>query len=351
MIPIIDNLLGLFSQDLAVDLGTANTLVYVSGKGIAIREPSIVAIHKKSRRIIAIGDEAKKMIGKTPLNITTVRPLRDGVISDYDTTLAMLSHFVKKVHKKPGQRITLPRPRIVIGIPSQVTEVERRAILDVARDSGAREAFLVEEPMAAAIGAGMSVLEPVGNMIVDIGGGTCETAVISLGGIVVGRSLKLAGDAMDLDIVSYVRARWGLALGEKTAEEVKMFLGSAQVLPVEKQMTVRGRDLEKGLPKSIKLTSTQVREALSTTISAIVQTIKETIEDAPPELASDIAERGIVLCGGGSQIYGLPKLISQETKMAVSVVAEPLSCVVIGCAKLLANRELLERVKIARTSS
>lgn len=351
MIPILDNLLGLFSQDLAVDLGTANTLVYVSGKGIAIREPSIVALHKKSRRIIAIGDEAKKMIGKTPLNITTVRPLRDGVISDYDTTLAMLSHFVKKVHKKPGQRITLPRPRIVIGIPSQVTEVERRAILDVARDSGAREAFLVEEPMAAAIGAGTSVLEPVGNMIVDIGGGTCETAVISLGGIVVGRSLKLAGDAMDLDIINYVRARWGLALGEKTAEEVKMLLGSAFPLAIEKQMTVRGRDLEKGLPKSIKLTSAQVREALSTTISAIVQTIKETIEDAPPELASDIAERGIVLCGGGSQIYGLPKLISQETKMAVSVVGEPLSCVVIGCAKLLANRELLERVKIARTLS
>lgn len=351
MIPIIDNLLGLFSQDLAIDLGTANTLVYVSGKGIAIREPSIVALHKKSRRVIAIGDEAKKMIGKTPLNITTVRPLRDGVISDYDTTLAMLSHFVKKVHQKPGQRITLPRPRIVIGIPSQVTEVERRAILNVATGSGAREVFLVEEPMAAAIGAGIEVLEPVGNIIVDIGGGTCETAVISLGGIVVGRSLKLAGDAMDSDITSYVRARWSLALGEKTAEEVKMLLGSAFPLPVEKQMSVRGRDLEKGLPKSIKLTSTQVREALSTTINAIVQVIKDTIEDAPPELAADIAERGIVLCGGGSQIYGLPKLISQETKMAVSQAAEPLSCVVIGCAKLLANRELLERVKIARTLS
>ena len=350
MIPILDNILGLFSLDLGVDLGTANTLVYVGGKGVVIREPSIVALRKKTRRVIAIGADAKKMIGRTPVNILTVRPLKDGVISDYDTTLAMLSYFVKKVHKKPGQRFNLPRPRIVIGVPSGVTEVERRALLDVARDSGAREAYLVEEPMAAAIGAGLPVGEAIGSMIVDIGGGTSEVAVISLGGIVVGKSLKLAGDAIEADIVNYVRARWGLALGEKTAEEVKIMLGSAYPMPVEKQMVVRGRDLEKGLPKSIRLTSTQVREALSPTINTIVAAIRDTLEDSPPELTADIAERGIVLAGGGAQIFGLAKLVSAETRMPVSVCEDPIMAVVAGCAKLLADRELLKRVQIAHFS-
>ena len=344
---VFDKILGLFSQDLAVDLGTANTLVYVGKKGLAIREPSIVALHKKTKRVIAIGTSAKKMIGRTPVSIVTVRPLRDGVISDYDTTLAMLSYFVKKVHKKPGQKFNLPRPRIIIGVPSQVTEVERRALLDVARESGAREAYLVEEPMAAAIGANLPVTEATGSMVVDIGGGTSEIAVISLGGIVVGRCIKLAGDAMDADIISYVRARYGLALGEKTAEDIKTSLGSAYNLPVEKQMVVRGRDLERGLPKSIKLTSTQVREALAPTINTIVEAIKSTLEDAPPELVGDIAERGIVLCGGGALIAGLAKLVSAETKMPVTVDAEPLSAVVTGCARLLENDDLLKRVKIA----
>lgn len=350
MIGIFDSFLGHFSSDLAVDLGTANTLVYVGGKGLAIREPSIVALHKKTKRVIAIGTNAKKMIGRTPLSITTVRPLRDGVISDYDTTLAMLSYFVKKVHKKPGQKFNLPRPRIVIGVPSQVTEVERRALLDVARESGAREAYLVEEPMAAAIGANLPITEAIGSMIVDIGGGTSEIAVISLGGIVVGKCIKLAGDAMDADIISYVRARYGLALGEKTAEEVKMVLGSAYSLPVEKHMVVRGRDLERGLPKSIKLTSAQVREALAPTLNTIVESIKSTLEDAPPELVGDIAERGIVLCGGGALISGLAKLVSLETKMPVTIAAEPLSAVVAGCARLLEDRNLLARVKIASFS-
>ncbi len=349
MIPVVDNILGLFSSDLGVDLGTANTLIYVSGKGIVVREPSIVAQHKKTKNVIAIGAEARKMIGRTPANLLTVRPMKDGVISDYDTTLAMLSYFVKKIHSTPNKKFSIPRPRIILGVPSQVTEVEKRALLDVARASGAREAYLVEEPMAAAVGAGLAVWEPIGSMIVDIGGGTSDMAVISLGGVVTGKSLKMAGDTMERDIINYVRFRFGLALGEKTAEEVKMLLGSAYPMPVEKQMVVRGRDLEKGLPKSVKLTSTQIREALAPTINTIVDAIRDTIEDAPPELASDIAERGIVLCGGGALLYGLPKFISQETKMPVIVANEPLSCVVLGCAKLLENPELLEKVKIARS--
>src|SRR3989338_235171 len=347
MIPIVDNILGHFSQDLGVDLGTVNTLVHVKGKGIVISEPSIVAQHKKSGKIVAIGTEAKKMVGRTPPSIVIVKPLKDGVISNYDVTLAMLSSFVKKIHRTPGKNFTYPRPRIVIGIPSQVTEVERRALLDVACDSGARESYLCEEPMVAAIGAGLPVTEPVGSMIVDIGGGTCEMALISLSGIVVGRSIKMAGDAMDKEIISYVRASYALALGEKTAEEVKVLLGSAYPMDVEKEMLVRGRDLEKGVPKSIKLSSIQIREGLSSTISKIISSIKDTIDDAPPELVSDIAERGIVLCGGGAQIFGLPKLISQETRMPVALSKEPLSCVVKGCGLLLENDYLLNKVKVA----
>ncbi|KKU56662.1 MAG: Rod shape-determining protein mreB, partial [candidate division WWE3 bacterium GW2011_GWB1_47_11] len=242
MIPVVDHILGRFSQDLGVDLGTVNTLVY-AGKGIVIREPSIVAQHKKTKKILAIGTEAKKMLGKTPAAIITVRPMKEGVISDYDTTLSMLSHFVRKIHKKPGGGFLLPRPRIIIGVPTNVTEVERRALLDVALAAGAREAYLIEEPMAAAIGANLPVTEPVGSMVVDIGGGTCEIAVISLSGIVCGRSLKIGGDVMDADITAYVRSRWGLALGEKTAEDLKITLGSAYLSEGEKEMVVRGLDL------------------------------------------------------------------------------------------------------------
>lgn len=346
MIPVLDHFLGFFSQDLGVDLGTVNTLISIRGKGIAVREPSIVAQHKKSKKVIAIGQEAKKMLGRTPGGIIVVRPLRDGVISDYDTTLAMLSHFVKKIHERPGKYFSIPRPRIVISVPTQASEVERRALLDVAYAAGARSAFLIEEPIAAAIGAGLPVLDPVGSMIVDVGGGTCEIAVISLGGIVVGRSLKIAGDAMDMDIVRYVRSRYGLAIGEKTAEEVKIALGSAYPSKFEKEMVIRGRDLEKGLPKSVRLTSLQIREALSPSISTIVAAIRETAEDTPPELASDIAERGIVFCGGGTLISGLPKLVSSETKMPVSVASEPLSCVVRGTSIILDNSELLKKLKI-----
>ncbi len=351
MIWVLDNLLGRFSQDLGIDLGTVNTLIGISGKGIVIREPSIVTLHKKTKRVVAIGDEAKKMLGKTPANLVVVRPLKDGVISDYDITLAMLSYFVKKIHRSWGGRIPLARPRVVIGVPSKVSEVERRALLNVAFSFGARQANLVEEPMVAAIGAGLPVTEPVGSMIVDIGGGTCEIAVISLGGVVVGRSLKTASDLMDLEIISYLRSRYGLAIGERTAEEVKIALGSAVPMQVEKEMIVRGRDLEKGLPKSIKLTSVEIREALSATLNTIVAAILDTLHDAPPELASDIAERGVVLCGGGSLLWGLPKLISAETKMPVSQAAEPLSCTAQGCTILLENHELLEKVKITKVAA
>ncbi len=348
MIPVIDQILGKFSLDLGIDLGTANTLVYVRGKGIVIREPSIVAQNKKTKKVLAIGTEAKRMVGRTPKNIEAVRPLRDGVVCDFDTTLAMMAHFVRKVHEKPGRTISIPRPKIIIGVPTQISEVERRAVLDAAHASGAREVYLIEEPMAAAIGAGLPVEEPVGSMIVDIGGGTCEIAVISLGGIVVGKSLRAAGDAMEREITNYVRSRWGLLIGEKTAEELKMLLGSAIPMQIEKEMVVRGRDLEKGLPRSVKVTSVQIREALSAAVTTIVSAIKEIVEDTPPELASDIAERGIVLCGGGSLIWGLPKLISQETKMPTALADEPLSCVVTGCAKLLEDPKLLKKVVITK---
>jgi len=351
MIPVIDHILGHFSQDIGVDLGTVNTLVQVCGKGIVIREPSIVAQHKKTKKIIAIGREAKKMLGRTPASIITVKPLKEGVIEDYDITLAMLSDFVKKIHIRPGQKFSIPRPRVAIGTPTQATEVQRRALFDVAYACGAREAYLVEEPIAAAIGAGINIDEPVGTMVVDIGGGTCEIAIISLGGIVVGRSLKVAGNAMDEDIISYIRTRHGLALGEKTAEEVKILLGSAYPAEVEKEMLVRGRDLEKGIPKSIRLSSVQIREALSPSISQIVEAVRDTIEDTPPELVGDIAERGILLCGGGSQLFGLNKLIAAETKMPVSVAQDPLSCVVKGCTILLENDGLLKKLRTRSSSN
>lgn len=348
MIPVLDNILGKFSLDLGIDLGTANTLVYVRGKGIVIREPSIVAQNRKTKKVLAIGQEAKRMVGRTPKNIEAVRPLKDGVVCDFDTTLALMSHFVHKVHEKPGKSISIPRPKIIIGVPTQISEVERRAVLDAAYASGAREVYLVEEPMAAAIGVGLAVWEPVGSMIVDIGGGTAEVAVISLSGIVVGKSLRVAGDAMEREIISYVRSRWGLLIGEKTAEEIKVLLGSAVPIPIEKEMLVRGRDLEKGLPRSVKVTSVEIREALSSAIATIVAAIKEVVLDTPPELSADIAERGIILCGGGSQIYGLAKLISQETKMPVSLADEPLNCVVAGCAKLLDDPQLLKKVAISK---
>ena len=340
----------IFSHDIGIDLGTVNTLVAVRGKGIIIREPSVVAIHKKTKQVLAIGTEAKRMIGRTPAIIEAIRPLRDGVISDFDTTEAMLRHFIQKVHQTPsstGWRIPkIPRPRVVIGIPSGVTEVERRAVQDAAISAGAREAYLIEEPMADAIGANLKIEDPEGNMIVDIGGGTTEIAVISLGGMVLNRSLRIAGDELDLDIISYMRMRYGVLIGERTAEDLKIELGSAIPLAKEREAVVRGRELASGLPKSIKVTSTEIREALSGTISQIITAIHEVLEETPPELLSDVLERGIIITGGGALIRGLDKRISEETKMPVWVAEDPLTTVVRGCYKVLEDLDLLAKVKV-----
>jgi len=351
----IDRFLGMFSHDIGIDLGTANTLVYVRGKGIVIREPSTVARHKKTKEILAIGTSAKKMMGRAPATIDVVRPLRDGVIADFDATAAMLSHYIKKVHETGRTFPQIPRPRVIIGIPSGVTEVERRAVAEAALDAGAREANLIEEPMAAAIGAGLPVESPEGNFIVDIGGGTSEIAVISLGGIVLGRSIRIAGDEMDEAIINYVRLKYSLLLGQPTAESVKIGIGGVDIGGKEKNLkenqkfsVVRGRDLETGLPKSIKLTSEEIQEALSSILQEIIGEIVDTLEETPPELTSDIMERGITLAGGGSLIPGIDKAIFEATKMPVWVAEDPLTCVVRGCGLCLEDNGLLKRIKVTR---
>ena len=343
----LDDVLANFVSDLSVDLGTANTLVHVKGKGIVIHEPSILTRHKKTKQIIAIGKEAKKMLGRTPVSIEVIRPLRDGVISDFDTTLAMLSYFFNKAQKGAGRSLLKFRPMVVIGVPSSISNVEVKAVLDAAKGAGARKAYLVEEALAAAIGAGLPVTESVGSMVVDIGGGTCEMAVISLGGVVVGRSIKVGGDALDRDIISYIRTRYGLAIGEATAEQIKITLGSAYLSDEEKAMVVRGRDLEKGLPKTVRIMSSAIREALASSLNVISQAVRDTVEDAPPELGADIAERGITLCGGGAKLAGIAKLISSETKMPVSIAEEPLLCVVKGTAVLIEKKDMLSKIKVA----
>lgn len=357
---MLNKFFSLFSQDIGIDLGTANTLIWVRGKGIVIREPSIVAIHKKSKKVIAIGSEAKKMLGKTPATIITVRPLKGGVISDFDATEAMIAHYIQQVHQfgsyLPG---ILARPRVVIGIPSAVTEVERRAVWEAALTAGAREAFLIEEPMAAAIGENISVFQSTGVMVVDIGGGTTEIAIISLGGIVVSRSLKLAGDDMDHAILHYIRLRHGLLVGERTSEDLKIKIGSAYEVKLkvkssklkvekesEKMAIVRGRDLETGLPRSIRLSESEIREALSPIISQIIEGIADVIEEAPPELLGDILERGILLTGGGANLSGLDQLIVERTHMPVIISEEPLTTVVRGTGKVLEDESILSRVKV-----
>lgn len=339
--------LGMFSYDIGIDLGTANTLVWIKDKGVVIREPSVVAWHKKTKEILAIGASAKRMLGRVPQTIETVRPLRDGVIADFDATSAMLSHYIKKVHESGTIIPKIPRPRVVIGIPSGVTEVERKAVADAAISSGAREAHLIEEPMAAAIGAGLDVLRPDGLFIVDIGGGTSEIAVISLGGVVVGRSIRVAGDEMNEAIIHYTRLKYSLLLGDATAEEVKISIGSAKP-DKEKFAVVRGRDLETGLPESIKLSSDEVREALSGVVGEIVSNIVDTLEETPPELVSDIMEGGIHLAGGGALMFGLDKVISEKTNMPVVIVEDPLTCVVRGCGAILTDPNLLKRIVVTR---
>jgi len=339
-------LLGLFSDDIGIDLGTANTLVFVQGKGILIREPSAIARHKKTKEILAIGSAAKKMVGRTPTTIEAIRPLKDGVIADFDATAAMLTHYVKRVHQSGGLIPKIPRPRVIIGIPSGVTEVERRAVADAAMAAGARKSYLVEEPMAAAIGAELPVEDPNGSFIVDIGGGTTEIAVISLGGIVIGRSIRTAGDEMDEAIMNYFRLKYALLLGQPTAENIKIQIGSVAANKEEKLTVVRGRDLETGLPKSMKISSEEVREALSPIVSEIVGHIKDTLEEAPPELVSDIMESGIVLAGGGALIAGIDKMVSEATDTKVIVAEDAITCVARGCGKLLTNPALLSKINV-----
>ncbi len=362
---ILNKFFSLFSHDIGIDLGTANTLVFVKGKGIAIREPSIVAKHKKTKQVIAIGSEAKKMLGKTPASIITVRPLRGGVIADFDATEAMIAHYIKQVHEMGGllPRL-LARPKVVIGIPSSVTEVERRAVWEAALSAGAREAYLIEEPMAAAIGEEISVFQSKGVMVVDIGGGTTEIAVISLGGIVVGRSLKLAGDDMDQAILHYIRLRHGLLLGEKTVEDIKIDIGSAykktppkpsarvkkeesaETEKSEKMMIVRGRDIETGLPKSLRITESEIREALSPSLTQIIQAIADVLEETPPELLPDILEQGILLTGGGAMLAGLDQLIVERVHLPVVVSEDPLTSVARGTGKVLEHEDILQKVKV-----
>lgn len=347
---MLDFLFGLLSHDLGIDLGTANTLVFVRGKGIVIREPSVVARHRKTKQIVAIGTEAKKMLGKTPATIEAFRPLKDGVIADFDAAEAMLTYYIKLVHEQPKNPMlpSIPRPKVVIGIPSGVTEVERRAVQEAAIMAGAREAYLIEEPMAAAIGAGLPIQETSGSFICDIGGGTSEIAVLSLGGIVVNRSIRIAGDEMDEAIVNFMRLKYGLLIGTPTAEDIKIAVGSAYpVDKTERQTVVRGRDIETGLPKSIRVSEGEIRETLSSVIHDIIEAISETIEETPPELLGDIMEHGIVLAGGGSLIRGIDKLIATEVKMPVWITEHPQEAVVRGCGKLLDDIELLRKVKVA----
>lgn len=347
---MLNALFGLFSHDIGIDLGTANTLVHVKGKGIMIREPSFIARHKRTGDILAVGGEAKLMQGKTPASIEAVRPLRDGVIADFDAAEAMLRHYIKVVHETPSIFSRIPRPKVVIGIPSGVTEVERRAVQDAAISAGAREAFLIEEPMAAAIGAGLPIEEAQGYMIVDIGGGTTEIAVMSLGGIVINRSLRVAGDELTEAIVRFARVKHGLLLGESTAEQVKIEIGSAAEVSGEEQKklktVVRGRDLGKGLPKSMQLESGEVREALAPIVQQIIRGITDTLEETPPELLSDILKHGITMAGGGSLLRGIDKLVSNETEMPAWIADDPMTAVAMGCGKLLENEKLLRRVKV-----
>jgi len=342
---LFDFILGKFSNDLAVDLGTANTLVYVRGKGIVLREPSVVAVHRDARgikKVLAVGAEAKLMLGKTPGNIEAIRPMKGGVIADFDITEAMLRHFIQRVHN----RRTLIRPRIIVSIPSGVTQVERRAVKETAESAGAREVYLIEEPMAAAIGAGMPIKEPVSSMVVDIGGGTTEVAVISLSGIVYAKSVRVAGDKMDEAIVQYLKRKYSLLIGERTAEMIKTTIGCAYPDEELKTVEVKGRDLISGIPKIIEINSEEAREAIAEPVSIIVDTIRDALEQMPPELAGDIVDRGIVLTGGGALLRNLDTLLREETGLPVSVADDPLSTVARGSGIALDELELRREVAI-----
>ncbi len=337
------NNMAFIGRDMAVDLGTANTLVYVRGRGIVLDEPSVVAINQNTGGILAVGAEAKKMIGRTPGNIVAIRPLKDGVIADFDTTERMLRYFIQKVHK----RRRWARPRIVVCVPSGITGVEQRAVKDAGYAAGARKVYIIEEPMAAAIGAGLPVHEPTGNMVVDIGGGTTEVAVISLGGIVTAQSIRVGGDELDNAIIQYVKKEYSLMLGERTAEEIKMAIGSAFPIPDEPHAEIRGRDLVSGLPKTIVVSSEEIRKALEEPVNAVVDAVKSTLDKCPPELSGDIMDRGIVLTGGGALLKGLDERLRHETGMPIHITAEPLASVANGSGKCVEEFEALQQVLIS----
>jgi rod shape-determining protein MreB len=331
--------LGLFSNDIGIDLGTANTLVYVKDQGIVLREPSVVAVRSGTSQVLAVGDEAKRMLGRTPGNIVAVRPLKDGVIADFEMTEAMLRHFITKVHNRKWIR-----PRVVIAVPSGITEVEKRAVKESAAHAGAREVYLIEEPMAAAIGVGLPVQDAAGNMIIDIGGGTTEVALISLSGIVFSRSVRVAGDELDEAIAGYMKRAYNLMIGERTAEEIKIKIGSAYPMEKETSMEVKGRDLVAGLPKTLTITSQEVREALLEPISTIVESVRVTLERCPPELSADLVDRGLVLAGGGALLRGLDRLLQEETGLPVHVAEDPLSAVAEGTGRALSEIKFLRQV-------
>ena len=341
-----NNISGMFSNDMGIDLGTASTLVYVKGQGIVLCEPSVVAIEKGTNHVLAVGEEAKRMLGRTPGSIVAIRPMKDGVIADFEITEAMLRYFINKVHN----RRVLVRPRMVIAIPSGITEVEKRAVKDSAERAGAREVYLVEEPIAAAIGVGLPIQEPAGNMIIDVGGGTTEMAVVSLSDIVYSKSIRIGGDEMDDAIIQHLRKTYNLMIGERTAEEVKIKIGSAYPLEEEMTMEVRGRDLVAGLPKTVTISSEEVREALAEPIAAIVEAVRITLERTPPELSADLIERGMVLAGGGGLLRGLDKLLSEQTGLPVHIAEDPITAVALGTGMVLSEIKYLKKVTVTTAS-
>jgi rod shape-determining protein MreB len=337
---MLNKLLGLFSNDIGIDLGTANSLVYVKDRGIVLREPSVVAIQAGTNNVLAVGEEAKRMLGRTPGNIVAIRPMKDGVIADFEITESMLRYFIRKVHN----RRSMVAPRVIVAVPSGITEVEKRAVKDSAQHAGARKVYLIEEPMAAAIGVGLPVQEPAGNMIVDIGGGTTEVALISLAGIVFSRSIRVAGDELDEAIVQYMKRAYNLMVGERTAEDIKIRIGSAYPLEQELTMEVKGRDLVAGLPKTLTVTSQEVREAILEPVSQIVESVRIALERCPPELAADLVDRGIMLAGGGALLRGVDKLLAEETGLPVHIADDPLSAVAEGTGRVLNELHFLEKI-------
>ncbi|MFA5193536.1 MAG: rod shape-determining protein [Verrucomicrobiia bacterium] len=337
---MLSKLLGLFSNDIGIDLGTANSVVYVKDRGIVLREPSVVAIQAGTSNVLAVGEEAKRMVGRTPGSIVAIRPMKDGVIADFEITESMLRYFIRKVHN----RRSMVAPRVIVAVPSGITEVEKRAVKDSATHAGARKVYLIEEPMAAAIGVGLPVQEPAGNMIVDIGGGTTEVALISLAGIVFSRSIRVAGDELDEAIIQYMKRAYNLMVGERTAEEIKIRVGSAFPLEQEITLEVKGRDLVAGLPKTLTVTSQEIREALLEPVSQIVESVRVTLERCPPELAADLVDRGIMLAGGGSLLRGIDKLLAEETGLPVHIADDPLSAVAEGTGRVLNELQFLEKI-------